>query len=106
MGKIIEGKCKICNFKINFNYGGNRLDYQTNYPVPAINIETGKFENINYKIEKNNTKYKFYTQEELKGNNEENSTIISFNLELNTLNNYCPFCKNYAFDFKIKSLTD
>jgi len=54
MGNIIASKCRICNFENTFKYGGNRFDYQTNCPVPAINIKTGEFENVNYKIEINN----------------------------------------------------
>ena len=58
MGNIIASKCRNCNFENTFKYGGNRFDYQTNCPVPAINIETGEFENVNYKVETNNPKYK------------------------------------------------
>lgn len=61
MGKFIASKCRICNFEIEFKYGGNRFDYLTNCPVPAINIETDEFESVNYIVEKNNLKYKFYT---------------------------------------------
>lgn len=106
MGNIIASKCRICNFENTFKYGGNRFNYQTNCPVPAINIETEEFENVNYKIEINNPKYKFYTDKELKGNNGENNTLGNFNLELNTVNNYCPKCKNYTFDFRVKYYTD
>ena len=64
MGNIIASKCRICNFENTFKYGGNRFDYKTNCPVPAINIETGEFENVNYEIEKNNSKYKFYSDKD------------------------------------------
>lgn len=106
MGNIIASKCRVCNFENTFKYGGDRFDYQINCPVPAINTETGEFENVNYKIEMNNPKYKFYTGTELKGNNEEKNTLGNFNLKLNTINNYCPNCKNFAFDFSIKFYTD
>jgi hypothetical protein len=106
MGNIISAKCKICDFKRTFNYGGNKFDFKVNCPVPAMNVETGQFENINYKIEKNNSKYKFYSNKELKGNNENNYTLDNFDLKLNTKNNYCPKCKKYSFDFQIIMFTD
>lgn len=106
MGKLLATKCKVCNFENTFNYGGNRFDYETNCPVPAINVETGEFENINYINNKNNLKYKFYSDKELKGDNEGNNTLGNFNLELNIVNNYCPNCKNFTLDFRIKSFSD
>lgn len=106
MGNIIASKCRQCNFENSFKYGGNRFDYQTNCPVPAINIETGEFENVNYIIEINNPKYKFYSNEELKGDNDGENTFGNFNLELNSLNNYCPKCNNFTFDFRIQFFTD
>ena len=106
MGQIITSKCRSCNFEKTFQYGGNRADFQTNFPVPAINIETGEFENINYKTEIHNPKYKFYSDHELKGNNGRNNTFRSFNLELNSENNFCPKCSNYTLHFRIKYLTD
>ena len=106
MGQIIASKCRTCNFENSFKYGGNRFNYQTNCPVPAINIETGEFENINYFENAGNPKYKFYFDKELKGNNEGKNTLMNFSLELNTVNNYCPKCKEFAFDFIIKFFTD
>lgn len=106
MGNIIVSKCRICDFENTFKYGGNRFDYQTNCPVPAINIETGEFENVNYKTEKNNPKYKFYSDKELKADNEEKNTFRNFNLLLNSVNNYCPECKNFSLDFRVKFYTD
>ena len=41
-----------------------------------------------------------------KGDNEENNKLVNFNLELNTINNFCPKCKNFTFDFTIKFFTD
>ena len=102
MGNIIASKCRICNFENTFKYGGNRFDFQTNCPVPALNVETEDFENVNYIENKSNPKYKFYSDKELKGNNGENNTLNNFDLKLNTINNYCPKCKNFTFDFRIK----
>ena len=102
MGNIIASKCRICNFENTFKYGGNRFDFQTNCPVPALNVEIEDFENVNYIENKSNPKYKFYSDKELKGNNGENNTLNNFDLKLNTINNYCPKCKNFTFDFRIK----
>ena len=101
MAEIIASKCKSCGFSNDFKYGGNKFNYLTNCPVPAINIETDEFENVNYYEFENNPKYKFYSDDELKGDNEENNTFDNFDLKLNTINNYCPKCKNFTLDFRI-----
>ncbi|MBL0013477.1 MAG: hypothetical protein IPP30_06845 [Flavobacterium sp.] len=75
------------------------LIYQTNCPVPAINKVTLELENINYLEHKNSDKYLFYTDDVLKGNNYDNNTINNFDLKLNTVNNYCPNCKEKALAF-------
>ncbi len=106
MGQIIETICRKCGFSNTFSYGGNRLNYLKHYPVPAINIENGMFENVNYIDNKNNPKYRFYSENELKGDNQGNNTLENFNLNLNTVNNYCPKCKNFSFDFRVKYYTD
>lgn len=106
MGNIISAICKDCDFKTKFNYGGNKLNFQVNCPVPAINIKTGQFENVNYKSEKNNSNYKFYSNKELKGDNKNCNTLDNFDLKLNTKNNYCPKCKKYSLDFNIIAYTD
>ena len=99
MGERIKAKCKTCNFTIEFNYGGGKLDYKTNNPVPAYNKKTNDLESLNYHIEKDNPNYIFYTQIELKGNNEGENIFRNFNLELNEVNNFCPNCKNFSLDF-------
>ena len=99
MGERIKAKCKICNFKKEFNYGGGKYDYQINNPVPSINLITNELESVNYHVEKDNTNYIFYTQNKLKGNNEEKNTLRNFSLELNEINNFCPNCKNFSLDF-------
>jgi hypothetical protein len=104
MGKHIKAKCKICNFKTGFNYGGGKYDYKTNDPVPAYNKITNELESVNYYVEKNNPNYIFYTQIELKGNNEGKNIFRNFNLELNEVNNFCPKCKNFSLDFYIYTL--
>ena len=101
MGNIIASKCRICNFENTFKYGCNRFSYQTNSYVPAINIETEEFENVNYYEFRNNPKFKLYSDKELKGDNEGNNTMDNFDLKLNTINNYCPKCKNFTLDFRI-----
>lgn len=82
MGNIIASKCKSCGFSNKFKYGGNRFSYQTHCPVPAINKETLEFENVNYFDHINYGKYLFYSDDVLKGNNYDNSTINNFDLKL------------------------
>lgn len=101
MGQIMDAECRICNFKTSFRYGGGRFDYETNNPVPAINVVTEKLESINYISEKDNSNYLFYTQDCLKGNNGDNNVYQNFELQLNQNNNYCPNCKSFTFDFQI-----
>ncbi len=101
MAEIIAAKCRVCNFENTFKYGGNRFSYQTYCYVPAINIETNEFENVNHVEFENNPKYIFYSDKKLKGDNEGNNTMDNFDLKLNTLNNYCPKCKNFSLDFRI-----
>lgn len=98
---ILSGRCKSCDFENSFKYGGNRFDHQTNYPVPAIIIETDEFENVNYFEFDNIPKYKLYSNNQLKGNNEGNITMDNFDLKLNAVNNYCSKCKNFTLDFRI-----
>lgn len=107
MGNIVASKCKSCGFSNQFRFGGGRFSYQTDCPVPAINMETLEFENINYLEHKNSAdKYLFYTDDALKGNNYDNNTINNFNLKLNTVNNYCPNCKEKALAFQITMFVD
>jgi hypothetical protein len=106
MGNIIESKCKFCGFSNEFSFGGERYSYQTDCPVPAINKETLDFENINYFEHKNSEKYLFYYDDILKGNNLDYCTINDFDLKLNTVNNYCPNCKEKALMFNIIMFTD
>ena len=98
---ILAGRCKSCDFENSFKYGGNRFDHQTNCPVPTINIETDEFENVNYFEFDNIPKYKLYSNNQLKGDNEGNITMDNFDLKLNAVNNYCPKCKNFTLDFRI-----
>jgi len=62
--------------------------------------------NINYFEHKNSGKYLFYSDDELKRNNYDNSTINNFDLKLNTVNNYCPNCKEKALAFQIIMFVD
>ena len=106
MGNIITSKCKLCGFSNEFRFGGGRYSYLTHCPVPAINRETLEFENINYLEHKDSDKYLFYSDAILKGDNLNNSTINNFDLKLNTVNNYCPGCKEKALDFRVTMFTD
>lgn len=106
MGNVIATKCKSCGFSNKFSYGGGRYSYKTNCPVPAINKETLEFENINYFEHKNSNNYLIYTDDILKGNNYDNNTINNFDLKLNTVNNYCPHCKDKSLIFHVTMYTD
>jgi hypothetical protein len=106
MGNIIATKCKSCGFINKFSFGGGKFSYLIDCPVPAINKETLEFENINHYDHKDSGKYLFYSDEVLKGNNYDNNTINNFKLKLNTVNNYCPECKEKALEFKIVMFTD
>lgn len=101
MGNVIASKCRICSFSKDFSFGGGRLNYLTNCPVPAINNLTKEFESVNYIIEKENKNYTFYSDEKLKGENPENKTFQNFDLLLNENNNFCPSCENFSLDFRI-----
>lgn len=101
MGQVLKAKCKICNYYKEVSYGGGKYDYQTKIPVPCINKTTGEMESVNYKIEKDNPNYLFYTQPELKGNNKGKNIFQNFDLMLNETNNFCPNCKNYSLDFDL-----
>lgn len=104
MGFFLISQCKTCNFKKEVVYGGGRFNYQTNNPVPAINLRTEKLESVNYITEEENPNYLFYTDKILKGDNGENNTYQNFELILNQSNNYCPNCKAYTLDFHIHTL--
>ena len=101
MGNIVATKCKSCGFTNEFRLGGGRFDYQTYCPVPAINKETLEFENINYYENKNSGNYLFYSDEVLKGINNNDKTFSNFNLYFNEEGNYCPSCKNKTLAFRV-----
>ena len=106
MGNIITSTCKSCGFSNQFRLGGGRFSYQTNCPVPAVNKESLEFENVNYYEHKNSGNYLFYSDDNLKGNNYDNSTINNFDLIYNTVNNYCPNCKEKALAFRTTMFVD
>lgn len=106
MGNIIASKCGSCGFENKFSYGSGKFTFKTKCSVPVINKETLEFENINYLEHQNSDKYLFYTDDILKGDNNDNNTINSFGLKLNMVNNYCPNCKSNALAFKIIMFTD
>ena len=106
MGQVVEAECQACNFTRKFKFGGNMLDFEYNCPVPVLNTKTGNFQNINYLKQKDNPRYKFYSDIELKGENKGEETIQCFDLFLNVRDNYCPQCKQYKLDFYVFMLTD
>jgi len=106
MGQFIVAKCHNCSFKTEFNFGGNKNNFQILCPVPSIQLKTLEFENINFIEHKDNLDYAFYSDKILKGNNVSNNTFKNFNLILNESNNYCPNCKGFKLSFNLKYLTD
>lgn len=98
--EILKANCKICKYKTKFEYGGGKFDYQTNNPVPVYDRTTEELKSVNYFLEKYNPDYIFYSDEQLKGDNEGKFIFQNFNLNLNQVNNYCPKCKNYSLDFR------
>ena len=106
MGYIITSLCRLCNFSTDFNLGGGKFNYQTNFPVPAINKETLEFENINYFEHKDSNKYDFYSDKALQGDNTNENTINYSNLYFNQEGNLCPKCRNKSFAFRIRMFMD
>lgn len=100
MGEVVASLCRNCGFKNEFNIGGGKFNYQTYCPVPAINKETLEFEQINYYEHKNSAKYLFYSNTDLKGENNNERTITNFDLYFNEEGNYCPSCKNKKLAFR------
>ncbi len=100
MGKTINSICGTCRFKSQFNFGGSRADFHKNKPVPAINLKTGEFENVNFFIHKANPGYLFYSDGLLKSTSENQTTFDDFDFQINTKSNYCPNCKNFSLDFE------
>lgn len=101
MGLIIRATCGLCNFTVSFNYGANKGNHSYVTNVPAINLTNKQFENVNF-IDENldRDNYLFYHNDELKGNNLDYKTIDYNNLKLNQVNNFCPNCNKFNFDFK------
>ena len=100
MAEILKANCRICNYETSFRYGGGKFDFQTNNPVPVYDKTTEELKSVNYFLEKYNPDYIFYSDEQLKGDNEGKYIFQNFNLNLNQVNNYCPKCKNYSLDFR------
>ena len=106
MGNIIATLCRNCGFKNEFNLGGGKFSYKTNCPVPAINIETKEFENVNYYDFRDSRKYLFYSDEELKGNNFNDKTFKNFKLTFNEEGNFCPKCQQKTLAFRVRVFVD
>lgn len=101
MGLIITAVCGICAFEVKFVFGSGKMNYSTELSVPAINLTTRKFENVNF-IDPalNRDDYAFYHDKQLKGNNLDYQTYTWRNLELHQVYNYCPNCQKFHFHFK------
>lgn len=100
MGKTLESCCKKCQYKNQFNFGGSKANFQINKPVPALNLKTGDFENVNYFTHKAHLDYLFYSDGLLKDFSESDLTFNDFDFKINQKSNYCPNCKNFSLDFE------
>jgi len=106
MGNIIKGKCTDCGFETKFQYGGTKSNFRTVCMMPAIDLRTQEFVNVNYYDLKESTDYTFYCDEKLKGNPMDAGTINNFDLKLNTKNNYCPKCSSFDLHFGVVMFID
>ena len=101
MGQSIYANCNLCGFYTNFNFGGSIANYLKYRPVPAINLTTSLFENVNYFEYNKNINYIFYSDKVLKTKDLNCKTLNNFDLKLNTEQNYCPNCNKYSLSFKV-----
>jgi hypothetical protein len=106
MGQSIYANCNLCGFSNNFNFGGSKTNYLKYCPVPAINLTTSLFENVNYFEYDKNINYLFYSDKILKTRDLNCTTLNNFDLKLNTEQNYCPNCKKYSLSFKVTHFYD
>ena len=106
MGYKLKATCSSCKLQEMLIYGGGRLNYLKEDYVPAINIKTKAIESVNYIKYKNDSRYQFYINSNLKDNNKSSEIIMNYNLELNSKYNYCPNCRKFNLDFQIESLFD
>lgn len=101
MGIGIQAKCGLCYYEIKFSLGAGKFTYHEKLLVPAINVITLEFENVNFIDQNLNiNNYKFYHDSELKGDNLDYTEISWSNVKLNRVNNLCPKCNKYNFHFK------
>jgi len=83
MGQSIYANCNLCGFSTNFNFGGSIANYLKYCPVPAINLTTSLFENVNYFEYKKNINYIFYSDKVLKKKYLNFSYLNYFDLNVN-----------------------
>ena len=105
MGQVIKARCGLCQFETSFFYGAGKMNHGTTCNVPAINLATRQFEQVNF-IDPNLDRdlYFFYHDPILKGNNLDYNTFDWRNMKLNRVNNFCPNCHKFNFDFKGNTL--
>ena len=106
MGQTIKANCENCDFTTEFDFGGGMINFTFYTPVPAIEIKTGQFKNLNYKKLEEHSNYYFYSDDKLKGDNQKAYKFQNFDLELNSKGNYCPSCKTFQLEFISMAIFD
>ncbi len=106
MGNFIHAYCKNCDFKSEFNFGGDRINYRYTQNIPAISKLTNEFVVVNA-LDKsiNLDDFILYNDENLQSSHCV-KTIQSFKYVLKTDNNICPKCRFRAMFFDVKFYTD
>lgn len=101
MGLIITAVCTACQHEERFFFGAGKMNHNTTCNVPAMNLTTRQFEVVNF-IDPNLDRdlYAFYHDSILKSTSSNDTTFNWRNLKLNRVNNFCPNCHKFNFDFK------
>jgi len=115
MGSAFLAICKECGFVKKFLLGGNMHNFRTFCPIPALDFEEGSKNTIlsvNYFSYYDGTRYKFYSSDELKGDNVGNITFsvspggTEEEITINAEGNLCPKCNKFSVKFTRMGFTD
>lgn len=125
MGYILDASCSCGFTKKNILFGGVKSNHQTVLMLPAISMETGAFEIVNYyedlplkqvmtqkpaaSVHRHSTtpKYIFYNDPTLSRNTAAPRQSITWrDVTLLLENNFCPECKGFTMNFRIAGMAD